>query len=162
MNMNLQQPNCWRDEYSKMLIDSMENGSTVAQFARQIGVSYGTVLKWLKERPSFIEAHEFGRELRRGYLDQLTMEVADGSYAEYNAEGKQVGRKPSASMLQFIMRTSFPEVYNIQNTVKIENVGGELSSMSDENLQAKVNEALMLLKGSGLKGPEMLEIPSGS
>lgn len=157
-------PNCYRPVYCEMLVEAMENGSSLSQFARQIGVSYGVVRGWVKDRSDFKKAHEFGRDLRRSYLDDLAMEIAEGSYAEYNAEGKQIGRKPSANMLQFIMRTSYPEVYNIQSTVKFENVGNDdASGMSEEALRVKLDEALRLMEEKGLRGTrDLMEISSGS
>ena len=166
-------PNSYRPIYCEMLVEAMENGSSLSQFARQIGVSYGVVRRWLTERVDFGKSHEFGRDLRRSYLDDLAMEIAEGSYAEYNAEGKQIGRKPSANMLQFIMRTSYPEVYNIQSTVKFENIGPtDASGMSEESLRLKLDEALRLMGEKGLRGTrdsvdlgdsrDLVEIASGS
>lgn len=95
-----------------MIIEHLSQGHSISSFAVKINVTRRLLWDWKTRFPDFGEAYAQAVDAALAYWEDKATEFALGEYVEYNAEGKQVGKRPSGNMIQFIMKQRFYAEYN--------------------------------------------------
>jgi hypothetical protein len=113
-------PTKYKEEYCEMVIEHMQTGKSLASFAASVGTHRQVLWVWRKENPKFNDACNTAIEGAMEYWEEKAAECALGEYVDYNSDGKQIGKRPNAGMIQFIMKQRFYRDYNRQPSQEID------------------------------------------
>lgn len=68
----------YKPEYDQLLLDHLSSGLSISSFDTPDGVSYVTVLAWIKRFPSFAQAREIGDKARLAMLETEGIKMIKG------------------------------------------------------------------------------------
>ena len=102
----------YHDKFCDEVIQHLKDGSSLASFAAKIGTHRSVLWRWRQKHEEFDNACQIALEGALDFWERKAAECALGEYVEYNHEGRQIGKRPNAGMLQFIMKQRFYRDYN--------------------------------------------------
>ena len=68
----------YKPEYDQLLLDHLSSGLSISSFDTPEGVSYVTVLAWIKRFPSFAQSREIGDKARLAMLEEEGIKMVKG------------------------------------------------------------------------------------
>ena len=94
MKKDTGRPSKYDPKYVDMIVDLLDKGMSVAQFARHIRVARSTIYEWAKEHKAFSDALKLGQEYSE-------------SYWEGELESMMRTREANAPLVKFYMTNRF-------------------------------------------------------
>ncbi len=138
-------PNARRDKWQAPFLEALAKCGHVGNAAESAKVSREAVYKHRRTDPVFAEAFEAAAELgARGLEDEARRRSHDGVDEPVFYQGQQCGtvRRYSDSLLMFLLRARFPDVYRERRSVELTGQdGGPVQFRTIADLKALAAEA---------------------
>ncbi len=116
------QPTKYRPEYCQQIIDLMEQGKTLTQFAATLRVTRETIYEWMKVHPEFSDAVKTARICQQAHWENLMHGLTTGEI------------HGNATIAVWYTKNAFPECY--RDRYEVEATIHDVIGSREENIKA--------------------------